>query len=159
MGNKLIIVHSPECDAGATGNKRDFNCCVGNYLINGHVPNRVVSLRIFPFDSLTRGARKVAIDRERKTQIPVVVAMAGAYLNQTNSSLEFRRFAIDEVTHQLSVHVIGAPPDFCERVEDTLRAEIPLALSDEKMIEHIKADNLEFLADGTLWVYADKEAL
>lgn len=159
MGNKMIVVHTPECVAKGQSplGTKGYDCCAGNALISNLTSGRVVSLRLFPFDALSDQAKRIAINRERQAQIPNVVKMVEAFVCQKGdknlaiTALEFTEEG------ELEYFYISGNPSMAKPVQETLAKEIPLALSDAAMIEHIKADNLEFLADGTLWVYADKE--
>jgi hypothetical protein len=123
----------------------------------------------------------VAINRERQAQISEVQSMAEAYAAQEFKGIEvaYVDYPYREVATALdggsplpavldkgalgpglpepTIAIYSTRPANYDCVVKVLTEEIPMALSDAKMIEHIKADNLEFLADGTLWVYADKE--
>jgi hypothetical protein len=176
MNQKLITIHTPECVAkghslltGVAG----YDCCVGNPLmLDEAAPSRTVCFRLFPFDALTEGAKKVAIWRERQQQLPHVQAMAEAFAAQElkEGKIAYLDYPYKDVVNRLDkgeelfnsrplIAMYSDHPDNYEEVVQVLAKEIPLSLSDEKLIEHIKADNLEFLADGTLWVYGDKEGV
>jgi hypothetical protein len=160
MEFSTLTIHSPECASKGQSplGTKGYDCCIGNSLVHGaDTPGRFVSLHLFPFDALSDKAKKVAINRERQAQIPNVEKMARAFVEQRGgknleiTALEFTGEG------ELGYFYISGNPSMAKPVQETLAKEIPLALSDAAMIEHIKADNLEFLADGTLWVYADKE--
>jgi hypothetical protein len=168
---KSIMIHSPECftHEGKFVPRTWPSCCMDPAL------GETVSLKVYRFDELSPEAKKVAIEGERQSLEPAVKEMVEAYINQACRDkgvfpVEIMKTILPELGPKKSWHpdfgsdlekYLYNPPQGVRKVaEDILRVitdESSQALSDDAVIEHIKADNLRFLADGTLWLYADKE--
>jgi hypothetical protein len=145
-----------------------LGCCMDPDL------GETVAVFVYRFDELSPEAKKVAIRAERRVITPQVQEMVEAYATQQfpGNEIAYVDYPWKQVVADINS---GTDPRYGNRVQinfmttkglslgDVARVqadiaeEILVALSDEKVIEHIKADNLRFLADGTLWLYADKE--
>jgi hypothetical protein len=121
---------------------------------------RTVTMRIYSFDELSPKARKNALAVARTCQQPVVQEMVEALFQQELAKVGgvLNSFEIDFESMRISAHI--APAANTEEIEaalnsahETANEELPDFLSDKWLIANIEADDLEFLADGQLWVY------
>jgi hypothetical protein len=131
---------------------------------------RVVTVQLFTFDELSPEARKKAIREERKERLRDVQQMALAYAEQQffGAQISSVSYPYAKVAQAISdgeevpqvVPIISfkseRPRNYDAVVQEMAR-EIPSHLTDDKIIANIKADDLEYLIDGTLWLYGDKE--
>lgn len=119
---------------------------------------RKINLTLHRFHELSPEAQFAALDNEREYVKPdiqnTISSLFIAELAKANAFLV--SCAINFDTEEI---VVRAAPDTDEihallrQIGEVAKKEIPQFLSDSHLRGNISADGLEFLADGTRWLY------
>jgi hypothetical protein len=126
---------------------------------------RKVTIQLYWFEELSPAAQRKALDRERENQYSRVKGMIENYieLELAQTGLKLDSLEIDFETYKTSVSISADGPQsekqrqILNGIMAVVKEELPQLLDDKHMLANIEAEKCEFLEDGEVWLYQDKE--